>query len=121
MVIMLNTRAVVTIFLFVASAIFSMAYAFQDYDHLGFFGLNTVVYDTHKVAPNKYKLEATTSNGVSKSALIRAYQARAARLCPKEHALINFQISTEMYMGDFNPNMSLPMTAPKINGVVICR
>ena len=98
-----------------------MALAYQDFDHLGFFGLNTVVYDVQQLGPNKYTLEATTSNGVTSSELLKAYKLRAARLCPAKHPTTNYQISTETYMGDFNATMSLPMTAPKINGVVNCK
>lgn len=98
----------------------SMALAFQDFDHLGFFGINTVVYDIQKLSPHKYTLEATTSNGVSASELLKAYKLRAARLCQGQHTTTDYKISTETYMGEFNATMSLPMTAPKINGVVTC-
>lgn len=90
-----------------------------DVDTIGLF--TSVVFNVTKIGANKYTLEATTAHGADEKELLAAYQKRAAKLCQPHTPVLNYKFTTDTYMATVNPVLRVPMTAPKITGIVSCK
>ncbi|OGO97100.1 MAG: hypothetical protein A3F41_06455 [Coxiella sp. RIFCSPHIGHO2_12_FULL_44_14] len=82
----------------------------------GFFG-GYVNFSVTSLGPNKYMLEADASAAVKREALIKAYEARAKKLClPKPYTL---KYSIEPYK--YSSSVLYSYVALKITGLVLCQ